>query len=335
MTTSLRATVAVDAMGGDHAPSAVLEGVDIALAADSALCVALVGQTDVVEPFAAERPAVEALAAPEVIGMHEHPANAVRAKRDSSIVVGCDAVRDCLAGAFFSAGNTGAVMAAATLRMGRLAGVSRPALAAILPFSARPVVFLDVGAQADVKAENLLHFGHMGAAYAECVLGRPEPTVALLNIGEEPGKGSQIARDAHALMAEGLPRFAGNVEGHDLVGATADVVVTDGFTGNVCLKLFEGYTSWLFGEIKTAVASSPTRKAAAGVLKPALDEMRRRLDPDAYGGVPLLGVAGVCLIGHGGSSPRAVASGIQAAAQAVRGGLIDAIATSLAEAPDA
>lgn len=325
-----RVVVAVDAMGGDRAPDTVLPGVSAALAADADLAVALVGPEDVVRPFAMSHDRVEPVAASEVIEMDEHPAQAVRQKRDSSIVVGCRLVRDGRAQAFFSAGSTGACMAAATLIVGRSAGVSRPAIAAVIPAPARPVVLLDVGANADCKPENLLQFAHMGAAYARTMLGVAQPSVGLLNIGEEPSKGSALAQAAHELLAEQVPGFAGNVEGRDVPRGSTDVVVTDGFTGNVALKLMEGLSSVLFAEIKSAMTSSLLRAAAASILKEPLVELKHRLDPDVYGGAPLLGIERPVFIGHGSSGPEAVAAGIAAAARAARSGLVQAVNDGIA-----
>ncbi len=330
MSETRRVTIVVDAMGGDHAPQSVLDGVAAALGADPALQVILTGPADIVEPFAAARERCEGVATTEVIEMDEHPAHAVRAKKDSSIVVGCRLVRDGRADAFFSAGSTGACMAAATLVMGRIKGVARPAIATVIPTAGPPVVLLDVGANADCKPENLLQFGHMGAAYAQTVLAVPNPRVALLNIGEEPTKGSQLAQDAHALMAEQVHGFIGNIEGRDVTAGVCDVIVTDGFTGNVTLKLLEGLSKTLLGQVKEAMTSSAVNKLAAAVLKPSLVRLKDRLDPDAYGGAPLLGVAGVCIIGHGSSGPVAVHSACRVAAQAARGGLTEQIAAALA-----
>ncbi|GAV31265.1 phosphate-acyl-ACP acyltransferase [Coriobacteriaceae bacterium EMTCatB1] len=325
-------TVAVDAMGGDRAPEAVLPGVAAALQADPALTVALVGPDEVVAPFATERSRVTPVAASQVIAMDEHPANAVRSKPDSSIVVGCRLVRDGAADAFFSAGSTGACMAAATLIVGRAQGVSRPAIAAIIPAPSRPVVLLDIGANADCKPEHLVQFAFMGAAYARTMLGVAQPSVGLLNIGEEPTKGSALAQAAHALLAQRVPGFIGNVEGRDLPRGAVDVVVTDGFTGNVALKVMEGLSAVLFSEIKSAMTSSPVRAAAAAVLKGSLTQLKHRLDPDAYGGAPLLGIKRPCLIGHGSSGPEAIAAGIAAAARAARLGLVEIVARDVASA---
>jgi glycerol-3-phosphate acyltransferase PlsX len=323
-------TIAVDAVGGDHAPTVVLDGVARALRADSDLHVALVGPSPIVESFASSHARVTPIIATEVIAMGDHPAAAVRAKKDSSIVVGCKLVRDGVAEGFYSAGSTGACMAAATLIMGRLPGVSRPAIAAVIPASATPSVLLDVGANADCKPENLVQFAHMGRAYAQVVFGIAEPSVGLLNIGEEPTKGSQLALEAHALMCDAVPGFAGNVEGRDIPTGAVDVIVTDGFTGNVALKLLEGLARTLLAQVKDAMTSTAVRSAAAAVLRRPLVELKDRIDPETYGGAPLLGVAGVCIIGHGGSGVGGIANGIGVCARAVRGELTARIATAVA-----
>ncbi len=322
--------IAVDAVGGDFAPGEILEGVAQALSRDSELHVILTGPADVVEPFSAAHPGrVTAVPTTEIIGMDEHPATAVRSKKDSSIVVGCRLVREGEADAFFSAGSTGAAMAAATLVMGRIKGVARPAIATVLPTAGDPTVLLDVGANADCKPEHLLQFAHMGVAYAQTILGADEPRVGLLNIGEEPTKGSQLAQDAHVLMSEHVDGFIGNVEGRDVITGHADVIVTDGFTGNVALKLLEGTSKVLLGQVKSAMTSSVVNKAAAAVVAPSLRRLKDRLDPDNYGGAPLLGVNGVCIIGHGSSNATAVANAIRVASQAVRGDLTGRIATAV------
>jgi glycerol-3-phosphate acyltransferase PlsX len=330
MSDSRLVTVVVDAVGGDNAPDEILDGVTLALAADTSLQVILTGPSELIVPFAENHPRVEAHATTELIEMDEHPANAVRTKKDSSIVVGCRLVREGRAQAFFSAGSTGAAMAAATLVMGRIEGVQRPAIATVIPTAGPPLVMLDVGANADCKPEHLLQFGFMGAAYANVVLGVVGPRVALLNIGEEPTKGSILAQEAHQLMAEKIPNFIGNIEGREVLAGVTDVVVTDGFTGNVALKLMEGTSKILLGQVRDAITGSPVAKTAAAVLRPALNRLRDRLDPDTYGGAPLLGVNGVCIIGHGSSRAKAVANAIRVAAQAGRGGLTDQIASAIA-----
>lgn len=330
MSESRLVSVVVDAIGGDNAPGEVLRGVSMALANDSALRILLAGPSEVVVPFASGAAGrVEAIVTTQVIQMSEHPATAVRTKKDSSIVVGTRLVKEGSADAFFSAGSTGGAMAAATLIMGRVRGVQRPAIATVVPTAGPPCVLLDVGANADCKAEHLLQFAHMGAAYASVVLGVVGPRVALLNIGEEPTKGSILAQEAHALMAEQVPNFIGNVEGKDVLAGVADVIVTDGFTGNVALKLLEGTSRILLGQVKESITGNAMNKAAAALLKPALRRLKDRLDPDTYGGAPLLGVNGVCIIGHGSSKARAISNGIRVAAQAGRGALTDQIAAAI------
>ena len=331
MSSSRPVTVVVDAAGGDFAPNQILEGVTRALSSAPSVHIIVTGPAEVVEPFAsASGPRVEAVATTEIIEMGEHPASAVRAKKDSSIVVGARLVRDNRADAFFSAGSTGAAMAAATLVMGRIKGVSRPAIATVLPTAGPPCVLLDVGANADCKPENLLQFAEMGEAYASVVLGVACPRVALLNIGEEPTKGSILAQEAHALLTEKVASFTGNIEGREVLEGAADVIVTDGFTGNVVLKLLEGTSKVLLGQVKDAMMSSVTTKLAAAVLKPSLVRLKERLDPDTYGGAPLLGVDGVCIIGHGSSGPQAVENAIKVAIQAVEGDLTGRIARAVA-----
>jgi len=323
-------TIAVDAVGGDFAPGEILAGIARVLAADPALNVIITGPAEVVDEFASAHPGrVRAVPTTEIIGMDEHPATAVRTKKDSSIVVGCRLVRDGEAEGFFSAGSTGAAMAAATLVIGRIKGVQRPAIATVLPTAGEPTVLLDVGANADCKPEHMVQFAHMGAAYAATVLEVDAPRVALLNIGEEPTKGSQLAQDAHALMVEHVPGFVGNVEGRDMLTGVADVIVTDGFTGNVALKLLEGASKVILGQVRDAMTSTTLNKAAAAVLAPSLKRLKARLDPDTYGGAPLLGVNGVCIIGHGSSREIAVANAVAVAARAARGDLTQRVAQAV------
>lgn len=324
-------TIAVDAVGGDFAPQEILAGVAAAMAADGDLSVVLTGPAHVIEPFVSSHgPNVKGVVTTEIIGMHEHPATAVRSKKDSSISVGCRLVGEGAADGFFSAGSTGAVMAAATLIIGRIKGVQRPAIATVLPTAAQPCVLLDVGANSDCRPEHLLQFAHMGVAYAQSALDVASPRIGLLNIGEEPTKGSQLALEAHTLISEAVPGFIGNVEGRDVLSGAADVIVTDGFTGNVALKLLEGTSRVLLGQVRDALTSSPVNKVAAAVVAPSLKRLKDRLDPDNYGGAPLLGVNGVCIIGHGSSGATAVTNAIHVAAHAARGGLTARIATAVA-----
>ncbi len=328
------ATIAVDALGGDDAPRAVLEGVALALRADSALTVLLVGPDDVVTPFAREHERCEALLATEVIAMDEHPAEAVRAKRDSSIVVGCKAVRAGEAGGFFSAGSTGACMMAATLHLGSIKRKVRPALATILPHPLAGegvTVITDVGANADWRPEFLVPFAQMGAAYATSMLGMEDPRIALLNIGEEKTKGSTAAQEAYRLLAQRVPGFVGNAEGSDLLSGRFDVIVTDGYTGNIALKALEGAGATLFAALKEIIYATPATKVAGVVLKPHLKGLAKAFSSESIGAAPLMGVKGVCMIGHGSASPKAIASGIATTAAAVRKDLTGAIAAAIAE----
>ena len=296
--------IAVDAVGGDFGAPVVLEGVEMALAEDPNLEVVICGPADAVEPFAQSHDRCIAQPCTEEIAMDEHPAQAVRKKKDSSIVVGCRLVKEGQAQGFFSAGSTGACLTAATLVMGRIKGVMRPAIATIIPSPAKPVVMCDVGANADCKPSYLVQFGQMAAVYAEQVIGIPDPSVALLNIGSEDTKGSQFSQEAFELMNASLPNFIGNKEGCDILPGGADVFVTDGFTGNVCLKTIEGTSKVLFAALKDIMMSSAKTKLAALALKGDLQKLKDSIDPDTYGGAPLLGVNGACLIGHGSSSDQ-------------------------------
>nr|WP_087881596.1 phosphate acyltransferase PlsX [Arabiibacter massiliensis] len=330
--------ITVDAMGGDDAPGVVLEGVADALSADEDLTVILCGPAEVVEPFAAAHARCEARACSEAIAMAEHPANAVRKKKDSSIVVGCRLVKEGAAQGFFSAGSTGACLAAGTLVMGRIKGIARPALATVIPSPVRPVVMCDIGANADCKPEYLVQFAQMASVYAEKVVGIESPRAALLNIGEEDEKGSQFAQEAHRLLAERLPNFAGNAEGGDILPATFDVIVTDGFTGNVCLKTIEGTSKTLFKTLKGVMMKSLATKLGALAIKGGLKELMAQVSPDTYGGAPLLGVKGALLVGHGSSGALAIKNGVLTTAGIVRAdvaGIIARTAAGKAEAAPA
>ena len=309
--------VAVDAVGGDAGISVVGPGCLAALEENPDLRILLCGPEGPVGEWAARHERMDAVVCAEEIGMAEHPANAVRKKKDSSIVVGCRLVKEGAAQGFFSAGSTGACLAAATLVTGRIKGVARPALASVVPAPARPVILCDVGANADCKPEYLVQFAQMASIYAEKLLGRENPTVALLNIGSEDTKGSSFAQEAHALLREAVPNFAGNGEGADLLSGRYDVFVTDGFTGNVALKVIEATASELFGAMKGVFRKNVLSTLAAGILKGGLYELKDSISPDTYGGAPLLGVAGACLVGHGSSSEKAIQSGILTTARTV------------------
>lgn len=311
-------TIAVDAIGGDEGAPVVLEGVAAALNEDANLQVILCGPEDVVVPFAKDHDRCIAQICTEEIAMDEHPAQAVRKKKDSTIVVGCQLVKDGTAQGFFSAGSTGACLTAATLIVGRIKGVARPALATILPSPVKPVVMCDVGANADCKPAYLVQFAQMASVYAEKVIGIPNPSVALLNIGSEDTKGSTFSQESFALLKESVPNFIGNREGNDILPANADVFVTDGFTGNVCLKTIEGTSKTLFGAIKDVMMKDTKTKLAALALKSGINELKEKVSADTYGGAPLLGVKGACLVGHGSSNPTAIKNGIAMTAKTVR-----------------
>lgn len=323
--------VVVDAMGGDDAPGVVLEGVGQAVAQDPSLTVILTGPEDVIVPFAAQHGNVIAQPTTEVIGMGEHPAEAVRRKKDSSIVVGCRLVKDGEAGGFFSAGSTGACMSAATLVIGRIKGVKRPAIATVLPSPVAKVVFADMGANADCKPEYLVQFARMARVYAQVTLGIDNPSVGLLNIGEEETKGSEFAQECHRLMKEHVPNFRGNAEGRALALGGFDVIVTDGFTGNVALKVYEGVGMALLAGLKETIYSTTKSKIGGLLIKDALSKFKDELSADKYGGAQLLGCKGVCLIGHGSSNAQAICSGVLATADAIRQDMPGRLAFALAD----
>lgn len=322
--------ICVDAMGGDEQPSVVLDGIAAALAADADLEVLVAGNAEYVEPFVEGRPRTRALVTTEVIEMDEHPAEAVRAKKDSSIVRACAAVRAGEAQGFFSAGSTGAIFTAATLGVGRIRGVKRPAIASELPgASGRQTVFLDMGANADVRPEMIVQFARMGRAYSKVVVGVEDPRVALLSNGEEDTKGSEAVLAAHAALAEAGPWFVGNCEGSDLLSGRFDVIVTDGFTGNVALKSLEGTAKFLLGQVKQAAHDSKKAGLGALLMKSSLKRVAHALSGDEHGGAVLLGCKAPVLIGHGATSKDAVMNGTLACARAVRSGLVENVAAEL------
>lgn len=322
-------TICVDVMGADKEPPVLLEGVEAALAADPDLEVLVAGSADVVEPFAASHSRARALVTTEVIAMSEHPANAVRVKKDASIVRAAAAVRAGEADGLFSAGSTGAVLTAATFGVGRIKGIKRPALS--LPFpgiSGKPTVFLDMGANADVKPDVLVQFAHMGRAYSRAILGVDEPRVGLLCNGSEDTKGSEMALAYHAALEAGDCGFAGNAEGTDLLAGTFDVIVADGFTGNVVLKSIEGTGKFVIKRLKAAMGASLGNKIGMALLAKSLKSLAAEMSGDEYGGAILLGLRAPVVKGHGATSARAVCQGTLAAAAAVRAGLTDKIAAA-------
>jgi len=312
--------IGVDAMGGDFGPSVVVPGTVMALREFAGrFRVVLLGDLDEVRRELGKLDAkdlpIEVVHAPERVEMDEPPATVLRRKPNSSLVIATQMQKEKKLDAFFSAGSTGAVVAVSLLGLGRLEKVSRPGIATIFPNRGKGCVVLDVGATADCKPQHLVQFASMGSCYAHDVLGLAEPRVGLLSIGEESSKGNEVTVEAHELLAKGTGvNFIGNVEGRDILRGEVDVVVCDGFTGNVVLKLAESVLTHIVTSFKREVGGSVRAKLGALMLKPAFDRMRKDFDYAEYGGAPLLGVDGVIFIGHGRSSPRAIRSGLRTTA---------------------
>jgi len=327
-------TLALDGEGGDHAPAAIVAGA--VEAASATLQVLLVGRPGVIEPHLrmADRTHIQLVPSTSVISSRDEPARAVRAQDDSSIVVAARLVADGKAQGLVSAGSTGAALAAALLVVKRVRGVKRPAILTLLPGQRGPLVFLDAGANADCRPEHLLEFARLGAVFARRHLGVADPRVGLLNIGEEPTKGSELALAAHRLLAESGLRFVGNVEGRELLFDPADVVVTDGFTGNVALKLLEGTARALLLRVREAAQRDARSKVGGMLLRPALRSLRASLDPEEYGGTYLLGVRGLVVICHGNSSRQAIANALRFGAGAVRRGVVQGVEEELGRIPE-
>ena len=322
--------IAVDVMGGDTSPPEVVAGARQA-AREFGVAVAVVGRPEEM----GDTGDLEVIPASEVIEMSDDPAQGVRRKKDASMVRAAEAVRDGRASAMVSAGNTGAVMASSLLRMGRISGVQRPAIATVIPVpGARPTVLLDSGANSECTAPWLVQFAQMGTAFAAERFGLAEPKVALLSIGEEPTKGTPLVKEANRLLLEpgalrGMGRFVGNVEGRDVLTDAADVIVTDGFTGNVVLKTLEGGVGVLVNAFLTAMTSTAESQAAMEVLMPALKALHAELDPDSYGGAMMLGVEGVCIVSHGASSTKAIVNAVGVAKEMAAGGLVERLRKSV------
>ena len=326
-----RVVIAVDVLGGDIGPSVVLPGIEKALQADSELEVIACGPAEVVEPFAEKHDRVRAQVTTEEIAMGEHPANAVRKKKDSSLVVGNRLVKEGQAQGFFSAGSTGACLAAATLVVGRIKGVSRPALCTVIPSPVKPVVMCDVGANADCKPAYLVQFAQMATTYARQVIGIPEPKVALLNIGSEDTKGSKMAQETFELLKSEVPEFAGNGEGSDILAGKFDVFVTDGFTGNVILKLTEGVAKMLLGMLKEMFLANLGGKIAYLLLKSGVGSLKHQMDSEEYGGAPFLGAKQPVIKAHGSSKAKGIKNAIRQAKTCVENDLCGTMQSALDE----
>ncbi|MFZ5643360.1 MAG: phosphate acyltransferase PlsX [Bacillota bacterium] len=317
--------IAVDAMGGDYAPGAIVagaleasrDGIEIVLVGDRDSIVREIGDN--------QSSLVEVVHTTETISMGEHPANAVRRKRDSSIVKSVQLVKDGYASAFVSAGSTGAVMAASLLGLGRIKGIDRPAIASVFPTEGGGTVLIDVGANVDSRPKNLLQFGIMGYLYAERILQVKNPSVGLLNVGEEESKGNDLTQEAFPLLRDAGINFKGNVEGRDVFNGTVNVVVCDGFVGNIVLKAGEGLAMALMNMMKQEISRHWVSKIGAALTLTAMKEVKKRVDYAEYGGAPLLGVNGVVIVCHGSSTALAVKNAIKVAAGAVKGGLVDSI----------
>jgi len=328
--------IAVDAMGGDYAPREIVRGaVEAAQRLPAVSRILLVGDAEAVRremgPDSPASDKIEVRHAAEVVGMDESPAQAVRRKKDSSIGRAVDMVHSGEADAAVSAGNTGAFVVAATLKLGRLPGVERPAIAAVLPTQNRPFVLVDAGANTDCTAGLLFQFAVMGSVYSRVILGQRAPVVGLLSIGGEDVKGNELTKEAFGLLSDSHLNFTGNVEGHDLFVGETDVVVCDGFVGNVVLKTSESTAHAIGHWMKQEFRRNPVRILGALLLSGALKAMRRRMDPETYGGAPLLGVNGICIITHGASSASAVFHAIRVASEAVEQKLNELIVGQITE----
>jgi glycerol-3-phosphate acyltransferase PlsX len=316
--------IAVDALGGDRAPDEVVAG-------------ALEAASETVEPIlfgpkGLDTGGLELVETTQSLAMDEKPADAVRAKPDSSLVAACRAVGEKRADAVVSAGNTGAMLAACFLELRRLPGVARPAIAVVIPAEHGPSVLIDSGANADARPEHLLQFAHMGSVFAQEVLDVANPGVRLLSIGEEPEKGNQLTLEAHELLsaADGLD-FRGNTESRDLLRGAADVVVCDGFTGNIALKLMEGTIKAVLDALREEIVATRRGRVGGLLVRPAARGLRGRLDPDTYGGAYLLGLRGLAVIAHGNSSRTAIANAIRLAARGVEHDVVATLAQRLPE----
>lgn len=325
--------VVLDAMGGDHAPQAPCEGAIAALRADRELTVILAGDPKVIEPLIKDaqdvRDRLQVLDAPEIISNHESPAMAIRQKKNSAIVRGMLMVREKEADGFVSAGSTGAVLVGGMLRLGRIPGIERPALAPLMPGEEGDFLLIDCGANVDCKPEYLAQFGLMGDAFMRKTRGLESPRVGLLNIGAEEEKGSALYAAAHQLLKKENLRFVGNVEARDVPGNQADVIVCDGFDGNILLKYTEGVAAALLSIIKRELMADTRSKLGALLAKPAFMRVKKRMDYTEVGGAPLLGVAGAVVKAHGSSNAKAIHGAIRQAALIARSGVADAIEKNL------
>lgn len=328
--------VALDAMGGDYAPQAVVQGAVLALQeARDRIDLVLVGnQKEIASELnnlGISNPSVEIKHAPESISMEEQAVKVMRKKKDSSIAIGMKLLKERKVDAFVSGGNTGVVMATALFTLGRIEGVSRPAIASCLPSEKGVVVVLDVGANAECKPQNLHQFALMGSIYSDYVLKVKEPKIGLLSIGQEQTKGNELILETHQLLRRSILNFVGNVEGRDVLKGTCDVVVCDGFVGNIVLKFAESIDGFLVSLVEKRVKESLLFRLGAFLLKVSLRDLKKSLDYAEHGGAPLLGVDGVCIICHGESSPKAIKNAIKLASNMVKNEVNSHIKEKLAQ----
>ncbi|HEX2680859.1 MAG TPA: phosphate acyltransferase PlsX [Candidatus Dormibacteraeota bacterium] len=316
--------IAVDAMGGDRAPAEVVRGAALA-AQEYGLDISLVGLPAQVQPLLDSHPRLQIVPCTQVVAMDEHPAQAVRNKPDSSIGVCARMCKEGRADGWVSAGNSGAIMAAALLIQGRIKGVERPALGSIVPTQNGFAYFLDVGANVDSKPDYMVQFAAMGAVYAREMLGRAEPRVGLLSNGEEEGKGDERVRETTRRLKGTLPGFIGNVEPKDMYASRADVIVADGFVGNVAIKMAEATAEFLFRNLRDEIPKSFAGKVGGALIRPGVRQLRARIDWREFGGAPLLGIDGVAVIAHGRSDARAIKNAVRVAREAVANQLVGKI----------
>ncbi len=324
--------VALDAMGGDNAPEATVAGA-VRAATQHGQAVLLVGDQPTLErelrKHAPVPGGIRVVHAPTTIGMEESPATALLRKRDSSIVVATDLVRDGKASGVVSAGNSGAAMGAATLRLGLLPGLERPAIAMVMPNCRDGIIMLDGGATVDTRPEHLCDFARVGSVYAHCLLHIEQPRVGLLNIGTEKSKGNAVVKQAFPLIREAGLNFVGYIEGQDIALGEVDVAVCDGFVGNAILKSVEGYGELFWSLAKSALSGSLRGRIGGWLLRPALRRVAMKFDYTAYGGALLVGVNGICVIGHGRSTPEAVANAVRVAGELAEQQVLDQLASAL------
>ena len=323
--------IAVDAMGGDHAPAEIVKGAAQA-AAEYAVDISIVGLPHVVQPLLDSHPRMQLVPCTQVIAMDEHPAQAVRNKPDSSMAVCARMVKLGRADGWCSAGNSGAVMAAALFIQGRIKGIERPALGSIVPTQDGFAYFLDVGANVDSKPEYLAQFAAMGAVYAREMLGRAQPRVGLLSNGEEEGKGDELVRETGRRLKGQLAGFIGNVEPKDIYAAKADVIVADGFVGNVAIKMAEATAEFLFRSLRDEVPKTLAGKVGGALIRPRVREIRDRIDWREFGGAPLLGIDGVAVVAHGRSDARAMKNAVRVTRDAVQNRLVAKIRAEVGKA---